>query len=444
MPTRLKYNNVGDVTGSANPATLSTSTTTTITWPSAPSNLPTIASPDYVVLVLEPNTVNEEIVYLTAYTAGATSGTVTRAQEGTTGQIHTSVAWVNGPTLSDFTQVVDSSIPAGLYEGQAYYNIQTGTQYVWNGAAWVPEAGAQISTYVAGTSTVSNVLDDGYGSTALSGSMKSGPVRVKQIAAPVPTLSIVGTPGTTTIQYYVYAVDSNGNATMSAMVQTTTAPATLSATNYVKVSWPKVPGAVSYYVCRNTTSASIGSVYAQPYVTTVSMNDTGLASGSLTTSSLLLDLQDSTGTRVLSVDNTGAATFPNLPIPTQELRVGPGGATNPAQNATVGSAYTFSAPRANPLIIASVACDISWISSGFGYLGLYAVVNGQSWLGISWGGAAMMFDNIANNRLLANGQAGGILPCAAGATVTVQLRVARYATGGSVNINSSDLIVLAI
>ena len=75
-------------------------------WVSAPS-FPTIASPDYAVIVAEPNTPNEEIMYLTAYTNGATTGTVTRLAEVALGGAgtaiaHTSVAWLHGPTALDY------------------------------------------------------------------------------------------------------------------------------------------------------------------------------------------------------------------------------------------------------------------------------------------------------------------------------------------------------
>jgi hypothetical protein len=64
--------------------------------------VPTIADPDYLPLVINPDTAAMEIVWLTAYTAGATSGTVLRAQESTTGVAHTSGADIaHGPTVTD-------------------------------------------------------------------------------------------------------------------------------------------------------------------------------------------------------------------------------------------------------------------------------------------------------------------------------------------------------
>lgn len=98
----LRVNNVGDPTGTVNPITLTTSGTTTVTWASAPANMPTVASPNILKLIAEPNTPAEEIMYLTAYTAGATSGTVLRAQESSPGNLHTAKPWIHGPTAADF------------------------------------------------------------------------------------------------------------------------------------------------------------------------------------------------------------------------------------------------------------------------------------------------------------------------------------------------------
>lgn len=113
---RLRVNNLGDATGSSNPITLSSGSATSASWTSAPTNMPVVAFPDYVALTVEPNTANEEIIYVTAYSASATTATVTRAQEGTSGITHTSKAWVNAPTALDFL----NAVPANTLEQRAY------------------------------------------------------------------------------------------------------------------------------------------------------------------------------------------------------------------------------------------------------------------------------------------------------------------------------------
>jgi hypothetical protein len=104
----LRVNNVGDPTGTVNPITLTTSGAVTATWASAPANMPTVASPNILKVVVEPNTAAEEIIYVTAYTAGATSATVTRAQEGSPGNLHTAKPWAHGPTAADFPPFTSS------------------------------------------------------------------------------------------------------------------------------------------------------------------------------------------------------------------------------------------------------------------------------------------------------------------------------------------------
>ena len=119
---RLRYNNsVGTLGASL------TSSGTTIAFASAPS-FATIVSPDYIAIVLEPTgstpSANFEIVYLTAYTAAATTGTILRGQEGTTGVAHSNgVAWEQGPVQADayenyavFTSSGSWIVPAGVTE----------------------------------------------------------------------------------------------------------------------------------------------------------------------------------------------------------------------------------------------------------------------------------------------------------------------------------------
>ena len=102
---RLRYNNQSGSLG----ASLS-SGGTTITFGAAPG-FATIVSPDYIPLVLEYGSTTEEIVWLTAYTAGATTGTIVRGQEGSTGISHSSgVSWANNATAFDFVNPLSNGI----------------------------------------------------------------------------------------------------------------------------------------------------------------------------------------------------------------------------------------------------------------------------------------------------------------------------------------------
>lgn len=99
---RLRYNNSDGVLGAS-----LTSSAPTLTFAVAPS-WATIVPPDYIPLILDPATslpdASEEIVWVTAYTSGATTATILRGQEGTSGVSHANTAaWSHGPTVQDFT-----------------------------------------------------------------------------------------------------------------------------------------------------------------------------------------------------------------------------------------------------------------------------------------------------------------------------------------------------
>lgn len=80
---------------------------TTVTFPDALTYaggqpVPDIADPDYLAFVVEADTDTQETIWVTAYTEGATTATVQRAKEGSTGVIHSSgVKLVHGPTVFD-------------------------------------------------------------------------------------------------------------------------------------------------------------------------------------------------------------------------------------------------------------------------------------------------------------------------------------------------------
>jgi hypothetical protein len=75
----------------------------------APPDFPTISGGDYIKLILEPTTSagpssKYEVGHLTAYTNGDSSGTILRAQSGTTAVEHdVGATWACGATADDFT-----------------------------------------------------------------------------------------------------------------------------------------------------------------------------------------------------------------------------------------------------------------------------------------------------------------------------------------------------
>jgi hypothetical protein len=81
---RLRYNNLSGTLGALLNASQTNVTFAAPLTLSTGVNVPTLTGSDYIVLVHEPGTANTEIDYLIAYTAGATTGTVTRGAEDAT------------------------------------------------------------------------------------------------------------------------------------------------------------------------------------------------------------------------------------------------------------------------------------------------------------------------------------------------------------------------
>jgi hypothetical protein len=98
MATRLRYNGLQAALGAAISSTSATSITFAAALQSMGANIPTLGAGEYIAL-----TIDDEIVHLTAYTSGATSGTIVREQEGTTAATHSNGATVvHAPTAQDF------------------------------------------------------------------------------------------------------------------------------------------------------------------------------------------------------------------------------------------------------------------------------------------------------------------------------------------------------
>ncbi len=86
------------------------------------ADLPVVADPDYLTLILDPTEVDgaPEIVYVTAHIAAATTVTVTRGREqahgGIAGRAHTSgTTWNHGPTPGEFI----GDVHGGLHDTAA-------------------------------------------------------------------------------------------------------------------------------------------------------------------------------------------------------------------------------------------------------------------------------------------------------------------------------------
>lgn len=128
---RLRYNKLETTLGAELDDT-STSVTFAVKLTAADGDIPTIASPDYLPLVID-----SEIVHLTAYTSEATSGTITRAEEGTTAATHTNGTAVrNASTAEDLNIVINTDgnpgrkIYVGTVDPDTLYTLELGDVWI--------------------------------------------------------------------------------------------------------------------------------------------------------------------------------------------------------------------------------------------------------------------------------------------------------------------------
>lgn len=101
---RLRYNGLSAVLGGSGLTNVATAVTFAAALThSGGTNVPTITGSDYIPLsILDSDGKLVEVVYLTAYTAAGTTGTITRAREGTTGVAHSAgVKISHAPTNRD-------------------------------------------------------------------------------------------------------------------------------------------------------------------------------------------------------------------------------------------------------------------------------------------------------------------------------------------------------
>lgn len=126
---RLRYNGLKATLGGS-----LTSDATTVTFAAALTHsggtaVPTImAASDFIPLsILDGTGSLREVVYLTAYTAGATTGTISRGQEGTTAASHELGVTVAQAALSrDVTLPVMFQVP---FRSQRWYDSQVSDAY---------------------------------------------------------------------------------------------------------------------------------------------------------------------------------------------------------------------------------------------------------------------------------------------------------------------------
>lgn len=107
------------------------------------ASLAAVGSSEHVALILDPTGVGNgpEVVYVTAHTGSATSATIVRGREGTSGVQHAStITWIHAATAADYGTIGDDNdqpSTGGLpYEGQQYVDTTNNQLEIYDGSAW--------------------------------------------------------------------------------------------------------------------------------------------------------------------------------------------------------------------------------------------------------------------------------------------------------------------
>jgi hypothetical protein len=135
------------------------------------AGLAAVDSTEHMALVLDPTGAlnGPEIVWVTAHTGSATTATIVRGREGTTGVQHSSViTWVHVATNADYEQIgptADRPSGTGLpFKWQRYFDTDLGSPMIYNGSAWV-----QLNPEAATVATSETYTGSSYGDPATPG-----------------------------------------------------------------------------------------------------------------------------------------------------------------------------------------------------------------------------------------------------------------------------------
>jgi hypothetical protein len=225
-----------------------------------------------------------------------------------------------GDTMSGLLTITVSGSSSGLIVNNSFNNGYA-AQLNQTHATASNGLKIQVQTVNAGDAALQVFSDNGNrvifsmrnnGLTALGASFTptvawhqlGGQMRLQSLATPgAPTVTPQGTGGSSAATYYVVAVDRAGKRTMvSAAGTTATGNATLDATNFNRITWAAVAGAVSYDILKGATNAKLGAASAP----TTTFDDTGGATSAYTaptrndTADVVVDGQVTTGSLSLS------------------------------------------------------------------------------------------------------------------------------------------------
>ncbi len=175
------------------------------------------------------------------YFAASDANTVTNNNITDTSCTTTCYAIDIASSTSDNNYLADNRHSGSTANPSTIQDLGTGTIY----ANQLDGSGNLINRNQAGFSV---------GKTSAGTSLDlQGALRATQLTTPAsPTLTVVGTPGSTVYRYQVTALDGLGETLASTIVEVTNGNATLSATDRVNVALAQVGGAVQYRIYRCT------------------------------------------------------------------------------------------------------------------------------------------------------------------------------------------------
>jgi hypothetical protein len=135
---------------------------------------------------------------------------------------------------------------------------------------------------VAGLSVIS--VSEGAGQLIVTpapfSTVTAGNVNVAGLVSSTPTITNIGTPGSSQTAYKIFALLADGTTSAEGYNYTATANATQDDTNYNNIAWAAVPGAYAYDIYRSYTDATspttTGKINTDP-LTSLAFNDQGLA-----------------------------------------------------------------------------------------------------------------------------------------------------------------------
>ena len=216
--------------------------------------------------------------------------------------------------------------------------------------------------------------------TLTVGTLNANNVTATALATPgAITVTNQGTPGGTTVTYKLVALLADGTTTEAgAASSTATSNATLSATNFNRLTWSAVTGAASYRVYRTvapTSPATTGIVYAG---TALTVDDKALAGG---------------GEVAPTVNTTGMLTATRISAGSADLVSSGSGTTF---KLSLNTADIFYRAATDNLAIGTTALQYVSQPGNIG-IGYYALANATTGYNIGIGAAALQTNSGANS-----------------------------------------------